>query len=59
MCALSAAVGAAFLSVSPSAQAPARSIGSVLDTLERVRAFHETAISPDGRRVAWVEAAGL
>ena len=34
-------------------QAP--SIAHVLDTLDRVRAFHETAISPDGRRVAWVE----
>ena len=39
----------------PAAQDPARSIGDVLDTLDRVRAFHETAISPDGRRVAWVE----
>ena len=55
MFALSAAAGAAFMSASPSAQAPARSIGGVLDTLDRVRAFHETAISPDGRRVAWVE----
>ena len=43
--------------VSPSnpAQAPARAIGTVLDTLDRVRAFHETAISPDGQRVAWVQ----
>ena len=53
--ALSAAVGAAFMSASPSAQAPSRSIGPVLDTLDRVRGFHQTAISPDGRRVAWVE----
>jgi dipeptidyl aminopeptidase/acylaminoacyl peptidase len=36
-------------------QATSRSIGTILDTLDRVRAFHETAISPDGRRVAWVE----
>ena len=41
--------------VPAAAQAPARSIGSILDTLDRVRAFHETAISPDGRCVAWVE----
>src|SRR5205823_6095801 len=40
---------------SPRAQAPPRSIGRVLDTLDRVRGFHQTAISPDGRRVAWVE----
>jgi dipeptidyl aminopeptidase/acylaminoacyl peptidase len=37
------------------ARAPLRSIGGLLDTLDRVRAVHETAISPDGRRVAWVE----
>jgi dipeptidyl aminopeptidase/acylaminoacyl peptidase len=37
------------------AQAPARSIGSVLDTLDRVKGFRETAMSPDGRYVAWVE----
>src|SRR5205823_5498664 len=42
-------------SASSRAEAPARSIGGLLDTLDRVRAFHETAISPDGRRVAWVE----
>jgi dipeptidyl aminopeptidase/acylaminoacyl peptidase len=54
--ALSAAAGAAVLTASPAAaQAPARSIGGILDTLGRVRAFHETAISPDGTRVAWVE----
>ena len=53
--ALSTAAVAALMSASPLAQAPARSIGGVLDTLDRVRAFHETAISPDGRRVAWVE----
>ena len=54
---LSAAVAVALASTAPSAQtpAPARSIGSVLETLDRVRAFHETAISPDGKRVAWVE----
>ena len=43
------------MSASPAAQAPARSIGGLLDTLDRVRGIHETAISPDGRRVAWVE----
>ncbi|MCU1383936.1 MAG: tolB protein [Acidobacteria bacterium] len=52
---LSTAAAVACLSVSTGAQAPARSIGPVLDTLDRVRSFHETAISPDGRRVAWVE----
>ena len=30
------------------AQAPTRSIGAILDTLDQVRGFHETAISPDG-----------
>ncbi len=54
---LSAAVAMALASAAPLAQtpAPARSIGGVLDTLDRVRAFHETAMSPDGKRVAWVE----
>ena len=37
------------------AQTPRRTIGTVLGALDRVRGFHETAISPDGRRVAWVE----
>jgi dipeptidyl aminopeptidase/acylaminoacyl peptidase len=69
MSVLSTVIGAACLSATPAAQAPAlrepqgaagssngaRSIGGLLDTLDRVRAFHETAISPDGRRVAWVE----
>ena len=42
--------------IAPSATAaPQQSIASVLDSLDRLRAFHETAISPDGRRVAWVE----
>jgi len=36
-------------------QGGALSIGGLLDTLDRVRAVRETAISPDGRRVAWVE----
>jgi dipeptidyl aminopeptidase/acylaminoacyl peptidase len=54
--ALSAVVAAACLSATPAAaQTPARSIGGLLDTLDRVRAFHETAISADGKRVAWVE----
>ena len=39
----------------PSQGAQPRFISSTLDTLERVRAFHETAMSPDGRHVAWVE----
>src|SRR5476649_1859349 len=43
------------LASAAAAQPPARSIGGVLDTLDRVRAFHDTAISPDGKRVAWVE----
>src|SRR5580765_2363186 len=42
-------------SLASAAQAPAPSIATILDTLDGVRAFHETAISPDGRRVAWVE----
>jgi predicted component of type VI protein secretion system len=29
-----------------------RTVADVLETLDRVRAFHQTAISPDGRRVA-------
>src|ERR1700759_3481662 len=36
------------------ARAQDRSIGGVLDTLDRVRAFHATAVSPDGQRIAWV-----
>jgi dipeptidyl aminopeptidase/acylaminoacyl peptidase len=32
-----------------------RSISAVLDALDRVRPLHESSISPDGRRVAWVE----
>ena len=32
-----------------------RSIDSVLDTLDKVHGFQETALSPDGKRVAWVE----
>jgi dipeptidyl aminopeptidase/acylaminoacyl peptidase len=52
---LAVVVAVAFQFVPAAAQAPARSIGGILDTLDRVRAFHETAISPDGRRVAWVE----
>jgi dipeptidyl aminopeptidase/acylaminoacyl peptidase len=51
---LSAAMATACLSAAPAAQAP-RSIAAVLDTLDRVRGFHETATSPDGKRVAWVE----
>jgi len=51
------------MAATPSAQAPAlrepqggaRKIGDLLDTLDKVRGFHETAISPDGRFVAWVE----
>ena len=51
------------MAATPSAQAPAlrepqggaRKIGAILDTLDKVRAFHETAISPDGKRVAWVQ----
>ena len=31
------------------------SVRSVLDTLGRVKAFRETAISPDGKMLAWVE----
>jgi dipeptidyl aminopeptidase/acylaminoacyl peptidase len=55
MFAVSAAVATVALSAAPAAQAPARSIGGLLDTLDRVRGIHETVISPDGRRVAWVE----
>ena len=49
------AVAVALASIAPAAQAPARSFAAVLDTLDRVRGFHETAMSPDGRRVAWAE----
>jgi len=52
---LALAITAVFPLAPAAAQTPARSIGGVLDTLDRVRAFHETAIAPDGRRVAWVE----
>ena len=31
------------------------SIATVLDALDRVHPLHESSISPDGRRVAWVE----
>jgi dipeptidyl aminopeptidase/acylaminoacyl peptidase len=55
---LSAFLGAACLSAPAAAQPPARSIGSVLDTLDRVRGFQQTAISPDGLRIAWVEDTG-
>ena len=38
------------------AQAPSRrSVDSVLDAIEQVRNFRGTAVSPDGKRVAWVE----
>jgi len=30
-------------------------LAAVFETLARVRAFTETAIAPDGRRLAWVE----
>lgn len=40
-----AAVALALTSSAPFAQAPARSLTHVLDTLDRVRSFHETAIS--------------
>jgi len=36
-----------------------RAIAHVLETLDRARAFHQTAISPDGHRVAWVEDVSL
>ncbi len=38
-----------------STQTPARpSIDTVLDTLDKVRVFRETALSPDGQHLAWV-----
>ncbi len=43
------------LTGSRSGAAQDRSIASVIDTLDRVRGFHETAISPDGQRIAWVQ----
>src|SRR5471032_2589628 len=54
MFSLSAALTVSLASAA-AAQPPARSITSTLDKLDRVRAFHDTAISPDGKRVAWVE----
>src|ERR1700681_4036903 len=50
---LAAAAAATIASSAPAAQE--RSIARVLDSLDRVRAFHETAIAPDGQRLAWVE----
>ncbi len=53
-----AQIGAAICAVFILAGTPAaqkKSIGAVLDTLDRVHAFRETAISPDGSRLAWVE----
>src|SRR3954466_14221312 len=52
---LSLVFAVAFLPVVGAGQAPPRSIGPMLDRLDRVRGFHQTAISPDGTRVAWVE----
>ena len=52
---LSTAVAAACISAAAATAQTPRSISGVLDTLDRVRAFHGTAISPDGRYVAWVE----
>jgi dipeptidyl aminopeptidase/acylaminoacyl peptidase len=43
------------LTGSRSGAAQDRSIADVLGTLDRVRGFHETAISPDGQRIAWVQ----
>jgi dipeptidyl aminopeptidase/acylaminoacyl peptidase len=44
------------LSLPMSAAAQTRpSIDSVIGAIEKVHAFAETAVSPDGRRVAWVE----
>jgi dipeptidyl aminopeptidase/acylaminoacyl peptidase len=37
---------------------PEPALEQVLDTLFQVQAFKETAISPDGKHVAWVQAAG-
>ena len=53
--AVAVALASAALPLWAQTAAPARSVGAVLDTLDRVRGFHETAVSPDGKRVAWVE----
>ena len=45
----------ACLPLSAVSPAPRPPLGSVLDSLESVKNFREAAISPDGRRVAWVE----
>jgi dipeptidyl aminopeptidase/acylaminoacyl peptidase len=39
----------------PAAVQPPRSIDAVLDRLDEVHTFRETAVSPDGSRIAWVE----
>ena len=36
--------------------APASPVDHLMDSLASVRSFREVAVSPDGRRVAWVEA---
>src|SRR5512143_716764 len=43
----------ALLALAPATPRP--SIDSVLDALDQVRSFRSTAVSPDGRRVAYVE----
>ena len=35
--------------------APASRVDQLMDSLASVRSFREVAVSPDGRRVAWVE----
>jgi dipeptidyl aminopeptidase/acylaminoacyl peptidase len=49
-------IAAAVAAVAVSAAAQQRpSIDSVLDALDKVHTFSETAVSPDGTRIAWVE----
>ena len=45
----------ALLAAALPASRPAPSVDAVLDQLDRVHGFRETALSADGRRLAWVE----
>ncbi|HEY6148772.1 MAG TPA: S9 family peptidase, partial [Thermoanaerobaculia bacterium] len=48
-------VAAALLTAAATSKPPRSPLDPVLDALEQVRTFRGAAISPDGKRVAWVE----
>src|SRR5262249_26286524 len=56
-CSIAACVAVAVAVSGRPAAAPVQrpSVDAVLDTLAKVHTFRETAIAPDGRRLAWVE----